>query len=217
MGYGDLHLWVTCDVKSLSSVSCLVVYVKWMLSSVPCEKHVHHTTAARRNGMHWHICKDSRSTTISCSVELELTPLIHRHFSCARLLLLLEVDLDCSIIYPVLMPPTPSCQWLFNIKHVKKVGVWGHLPCRRWSSRTALLVQAWNLSNPAPCSESMLREEHDKEDKCGNILLLICIFPQQSVIWRLSEQDEVVPAFVLNSSWWTYRSWISLILSGTHL
>lgn len=75
----------------------------------------------------------------------------------------------------------------------------------------------WSLLKPAPCSKSTFREKHGKEDKCRNMFPLMCIIPQQSVIWRLSEQGEVVPAFVLNSSWWTYRSWISLILSGIHL
>lgn len=112
-------------------------------------------------------------------------------------------------------PLTPSCQSLFNIKDMKKVKSWSDLPCRS-SSRVALLNQAWSLANPCPCSESMLRKKHDRGDKCENILLLICIFPQQSVIWRLSEQDEVVPAFVLNNSWWAYGLWIGLILSGTH-
>lgn len=60
-----------------------------------------HRTAVSQNGMYWNISKDTQTTKISCSAENELAPLIHGCFSCAYIQLLLEVDLDCSIIYAV--------------------------------------------------------------------------------------------------------------------
>ena len=125
-------------MKSLTSVSCLVVYVKQILSSAPCGKHVHHTTAASHNGMHWHVCKDSRSTKISCSAKVELSPFIHDCSPYTSFQLLLEVDLDSRIVSAVFLPPLSPSRSLLNIKHIKKFVNWNHFPCRRRSNRTVL-------------------------------------------------------------------------------
>lgn len=70
------------------------------------------------------------------------------------------------------------------------------------------------------CSESKSRESMIKNINmeipfCLSILRCISILlPDLNKVPRPSEQREVVPVF---ASWWTYSSWIRLLLSGTYL